>query len=66
MAIALQPDVVTQGEDHHVEIALHGAARGATLVDWDDRSGKPANARIVMDLDQARFEALAASALGAA
>src|SRR5574337_499944 len=66
MAIALQPDVVTQGEDHHVEIALHGAARGATLVDWDDRSGKPANARIVMDLDQARFEALAASALAAA
>lgn len=64
-AVALHPEIVTQAREHHIEIALHGVARGATLVDWDDRSGRPANARIVMDVDQARFEALAASALGA-
>ncbi len=63
MAVALHPDIVTHSEEHHVEIALEGAARGATIVDWDDRSARPANARIVMDLDQGRFEALCASAL---
>lgn len=65
MAVALQPDIATQTQDHHVAIALDGLARGATVVDWDDRSGARANARIVLDMDHARFEALAASALGA-
>ncbi len=64
MAVALQPELVTRAQEHHVEIALHGVARGATLVDWENRSGKAPNARIVSDVDQARFEALAASAFG--
>ena len=37
----------------------------AAVVDWEDRLGKPANARIVLDVDHARFEALVAAALGA-
>jgi purine nucleosidase len=65
MAVALQPDIVSRAAEHHVAISLDGATRGATVVDWDNRSGKAPNARIVMDLDQARFETLAASALGA-
>ena len=65
MAVALDPDIVVHAVEHRVAISLDGVTRGATVVDWDDRSGTPANVRIVMDLDQARFEALAASALGA-
>jgi purine nucleosidase len=66
MAVALQPDIVQRSEDHHVAIELTGAlTRGATVVDWQDRFGQRANAHIVLDVDQARFEALVASALGA-
>lgn len=65
MAVALQPDIVARAAEHHVAISLDGATRGATVVDWDNRSGKAANTRIVMDLDHARFDALAAAALGA-
>jgi purine nucleosidase len=65
MAVALQPDIVTRAAEHRVDISLDGLTRGATVVDWDDRSGKPANARIVLAVDQERFESLAASALGA-
>ncbi|MDE2256216.1 MAG: nucleoside hydrolase [Xanthomonadaceae bacterium] len=64
MAVALQPELVTRTQEHHVDIALHGAARGATLVDWENRSGRAPNARIVADVEQAGFEALAASAFG--
>jgi len=67
MAVALQPDIILNAQDHHVAIELTGAlTRGATVVDWQDRFGKASNAHIVLDVDQARFEALAASALGAA
>ena len=65
MAVALHPDIVARAAEHRVDISLDGVTRGATVVDWDDRSGKPANVRIALDVDQARFEALAASALGA-
>jgi len=67
MAVALQPDIVLRAEEHHVAVELDGAAtRGATVVDWDDRLGRHANARIVLEVDQTRFEALVAAALGAA
>jgi purine nucleosidase len=65
MAVALHPYIVARAAEHRVDISLDGVTRGATVVDWDDRSGKPANARIALDVDQARFEALAASAFGA-
>lgn len=66
MAIALQPDVVVRSEHRHVAIELTGAhTRGATVVDWESRSGPPPNAHIVLDVDHARFEALVAAALGA-
>ena len=64
MAVALRPEVMVRAQEHHVEIVLHGAARGATLVDWENRSGKAPNARIAVDVDQAGFETLAATAFG--
>jgi purine nucleosidase len=67
MAVALQPDLITRVEDHHVAVELNGTlTRGATVVDWQNRFALPANAQIVMDVDQVRFEALVASVLGAA
>ena len=64
MAVALQPDIVTRAEQHHVAIELDGTlTRGATVVDWEDRMGVAANATIVLEVDQARFEPLVASAL---
>jgi purine nucleosidase len=66
MAVALDPGIVTQAQTHHVGVELNGGlTRGATVVDWEDRMGCPANARIVLAVDQARFEALVRAALGA-
>ena len=65
MAVALQPDIVTRAEERHVAIELAGThTRGATVVDWESRMGIAANARIVLDVDQTRFEALVAAGLG--
>jgi purine nucleosidase len=65
MAVALDPGIVTRAKKRHVAIEMGGVStRGATVVDWENRLGRPPNARIVMAVDQARFEALAASALG--
>ena len=67
MAVALEPDIVIRSERHPVAVELGGAlTRGATVVDWENRLDRPANARIVREVDQARFEALVAAALGAA
>jgi len=65
MAVALEPGIVTHWEERHVEIELDGRlTRGATVVDWEGRSGKPANARIALAVDQSRFESLVSAALG--
>ncbi|TDR41714.1 purine nucleosidase [Tahibacter aquaticus] len=67
MAVALQPDCVIRAEHRHVAVELNGSlTRGATIVDWDGRNGLPANARIVLEVDQQRFEAMIVAALGAA
>jgi purine nucleosidase len=66
MAVALDPPMVTRAETRHVAIELDGRlTRGATVVDWHKRLGGKANARIVLEVDQARFSALIAGALGA-
>lgn len=66
MAAALQPEGVLRAEERFLGVELEGRlSRGATLVDWQRRTGRPANARIVMDYDQARFEAQLRAALGA-
>ncbi|WP_414648846.1 nucleoside hydrolase [Dokdonella sp.] len=64
MAVALDPGIVSEAEERHVGIELAGSlTRGATVVDWDDRMGRPANARIILAVDQARFESLVRSGL---
>lgn len=66
MAAALQPDGVQRVEHRYLAVELEGRlSRGATLVDWQQRTGRPANARIVMDYDPARFQAQIKAALGA-
>ncbi|TBR36880.1 MULTISPECIES: nucleoside hydrolase [Dyella] len=66
MAVAIDPTVITRSEDRHVAIELDGRlTRGATVVDWARRLKQPANARIVLDVDQDRFKAMVRRALGA-
>lgn len=65
MAVALDPDCVVRTEQHHVGVELDGRlTRGSTVVDWEDRLQRPANARIVLELDQARFADKVRRALG--
>ncbi|HEU0154253.1 MAG TPA: nucleoside hydrolase [Arenimonas sp.] len=66
MAVALHPDGVVRAEARYLAVELEGRlSRGATLVDWQQRTGRPENARIAMAFDQGRFEALIRAALGA-
>ena len=66
MAVALAPDSVRRAESRAVAVELEGRlSRGATIVDWQQRSGEPANARIVLEVDAARFERQVRAALGA-
>jgi purine nucleosidase len=66
MAVALEPGGVLRAEERYLAVELEGRlSRGATLVDWQRRTGRPENARIVLDYDQARFEARIRAALGA-
>ncbi len=66
MAVAIDPSIVTRSEERHVAVELDGRlTRGATVVDWAGRLGHPVNARIVLEVDQARFAAMVRRALGA-
>ncbi|AHX11875.1 nucleoside hydrolase [Dyella jiangningensis] len=66
MAVAIDPTIVTCYEERHVAVEMDGRlTRGATVVDWSHRFGRPANARIAMEVDQARFGAMVRRALGA-
>ena len=60
MAAAIEPEIVRHAERHHVSVETAGRyTRGQTTVDWSDRSGKAANAEVVLKLDIERlFELL--------
>ncbi|HEY8585769.1 MAG TPA: nucleoside hydrolase [Rhodanobacter sp.] len=65
MAVALDPSIVIRSETRAVAVELDGhLTRGATVVDWAGRLGRPAQARIVQEVDQARFAAMVRLALG--
>lgn len=67
MAVAIDPSIVTRRETRAVAVELDGRlTRGATVVDWTGRLGRPAQADIVLEVDQSRFAALVRRALGAA
>ncbi|MEO6103471.1 MAG: nucleoside hydrolase [Pseudoxanthomonas sp.] len=65
MAVALQPGSSLRSELRHVAVETEGRlSRGATVVDWGQRNGQAANARIHLSVDQPAFEARIRSALG--
>ncbi len=65
MAVALQPGSSLHSELRHVAVETEGRlSRGATIVDWGQRGGQAANARIHLSVDQPAFEARIRSALG--
>jgi purine nucleosidase len=56
MAAALEPEAATGWHRHAIEVETGGRlARGATIVDWAGRSGRPAKARILAGLQPERF-----------
>ena len=65
MAAVVAPEAVLEWAERPLAIELDGAlTRGATVVDWSQRSGAPARAHIMMRYDMARFSALIRAALG--
>ena len=65
MAVALDPSIVTRSERRAVAVELDGRlTRGATVVDWTGRLGRPAQANIVLEVDHQRFAAMVRRALG--
>ncbi len=65
MAVALDPSIVVRSEKRAVAVELDGRlTRGATVVDWEARMGRPAQANIVLEVDQPRFAAMVRRALG--
>ncbi len=66
MALLVAPEGVRERAVRPLRVELTGSeTRGATVVDWNRRSGRPDNAEILMTYDQAAFEALIRKALGA-
>lgn len=65
MLAALYPEYVIEKERHFLAIETQGShARGATVVDWLNRSGRHAQAEILITADQPAFERLIRQALG--
>jgi purine nucleosidase len=65
LAVALDPSIIIRSERRAVAVELDGRlTRGATVVDWANRLRQPAQANIVLDVDQPRFVALVQRALG--
>ncbi len=59
MAVAMEPDIVRKAEKHAISVELNGRfTRGQTTIDWYDRSGQPANANLIIEVDRDRFMAL--------
>jgi len=56
MAVALEPGIVRRAEKRAVKVELAGQlARGQTVVDWFDLTGRPPNATLVLEVDRERF-----------
>ena len=64
VAWLLMPEIFT-GMRHRVEVELEGRfCQGRTVVDLDNRTGNPANATVMDDLDVGAFRELLVSRLG--
>jgi purine nucleosidase len=66
MAMLVAPEHIRERAVRPLRVELVGTeSRGATVVDWNRRSGRPDNADLLMAYDQAAFEALIRRALRA-
>lgn len=66
MALLVEPEGARELAVRPLRVELTGReTRGATVVDWNRRSGRPDNAEILIAYDQAAFEALIRKALRA-
>lgn len=66
MAVVLEPEHVEEAQERAAFVEVAGEhTRGATIVDWDRRQEREANARIVLRYSRERFEAMIRVALGA-
>ena len=55
-AVAIDPSIISNKEDHYMSVELCGEkSRGMTYVDWFNLGDKPANAEIVLEINQPRF-----------
>ena len=64
MCVAIDDSLVIKEETRYVEIILsEGHARGQTMVDWLRVTRKPANTRVVLRADQAKFHQMLRDAL---
>jgi len=64
IAVAVAPAGIIDAQPRPVAIELDGTlTRGATIVDWQRRSGQADNANIVRRYEQAKFEAMLEAAL---
>ncbi len=65
MMAALYPEYIIEKQRYFLYVETTGSqSRGATVVDWLGRSGRPAQAEIVLQVDQVRFEERIRDALG--
>lgn len=59
LAVVVDPDCVELAEERFLMVETgRGPARGQTIVDWNKRMETPPNARIILNINQARFEEL--------
>ena len=66
MAVGIAPDDITDSVQRGVYNELDGRlTRGATVVDWESRSDRPANARLVLEVDREAYAGMVRRALGA-
>ncbi|HVF35454.1 MAG TPA: nucleoside hydrolase [Candidatus Saccharimonadia bacterium] len=64
MAVVLEPERVTRWARRAVMVELGGShTRGMTVVDWNERCGRPANTAIALEFPLPRFGEMVAAAL---
>jgi len=64
MCVAIDDSIVSKEETRYVDVVLsENDARGQTMVDWLGVTRKPANTRVVLRADQARFKDMLRAAL---
>ncbi len=62
VAAAIEPEIVTRAENHHVAVELQGP-RGQSSVDWMGLTQNAPNANLILDVNHARFIELITNAL---